>query len=181
MSSTLFRFHLTPDLIDSIVLSMALKLLNFNLGGVKMGCKKTIYMSDDLEKVFFGMTREGESPAWSDLVSMFVNNGIHLFRENLPDLTEEEWQEILNVYAGSHGVLAVRPYRVASDLMDHYALIDVNDHPMPELVKKVHAMTQVEQFSLLMAVKIFWSNDWSDTGRLKDVIRDIKMFPWEGE
>jgi len=136
-----------------------------------MGIKKSVFLSDQTEAIIRKMSRD--DPEWSRIINQTLSAADWVFRQSLPEFTPAEWQVILNTYAGTCDSLQVQPYRVASDLMDDLGLLDVNDHPNADLVKRIHGMTQAEQFAILTFVQIFWSNDWSDAKDFSEIIRRI--------
>lgn len=138
-----------------------------------MGIKKSVFLSDESERIIRLMSRDDDQPQWSQVINQTMSAAYWVFRESLPEFTPAEWQMILNTYAGTCQSLQSRPYRVASDMMDDLGLIDVSDHPMPGLVKRIHGMSQAEQFAILMFVEIFWNNNWNDAADFSEVISRI--------
>lgn len=126
--------------------------------------KKSVMLHDNAVEIMQKHTRvdAGEQIAWSKLVNRGIITGDWLYRQSLPDLTDAEWQVILNAYAGTCETLDNHPYRIASDLMDDLGIIDVDQHPQPELLRRLHGMNQAEQFAVLVFVERFWTRDWSD-------------------
>jgi hypothetical protein len=112
------------------------------------------------------------------LWSAAINGGFEalgwLSQELLPDLTDAEWQLILNTYSGClldyH-----RPLRIASDIMDDLGAIDINDldADTAAVVRKCHAMSQPEQFAVLDFVSQFWAGDWSDAEDFQAIVSKI--------
>lgn len=139
-----------------------------------MGTKKSVMLSDMTVAIMQTMTDKRNPDtaiAWSNLVNRGIIINDYLFRESLPELTQEEWQVILNAYTGTIGSIEHPPFRIASDLMDDLGLIDVEKHPNSELVKRIHNMTQVEQFAILSFVERFWNNHWDqDFDEIKRII-----------
>jgi hypothetical protein len=136
-----------------------------------MATKKSVFLSDYTVKWIEYTTKkklngeEIEGAKWSESINATFEQFRFLIRGSLPELTMEEWTIILNVYAGcyfpAHGV----PCRIASDIMDDIGefSIEAVEKLMPEkaeLIRKVHAMSQLEQLAMLYFVQIFWSNDW---------------------
>ncbi len=137
-----------------------------------MGKKTSVYLSDQTLNIM-EKSRDKRNPdsavAWSNIVNRSITICDFLFREHLPDFSASEWQAILNAYAGTIGNIEHPKYRVASDLMDDRGLVDVNDHPESELVKRIHSMSQVEQFAILMFNEIFWCGDWNDCADFDEI------------
>ena len=128
-----------------------------------MSMKKSVMLSDHTVAIMQSMTDkrdQGSKIAWSNLInrSLVVND--YLARVSLPDLTDDEWTVILNAYAGCVGSIENPPFRVASDLMDDQGLVDVEQHSNPDLVKRIHSMSQSEQFAILVFVEKFWFGNW---------------------
>jgi hypothetical protein len=138
-----------------------------------MGIKKSVFLSDQTEQIIRKMSRDDDHPQWSNVINQTLAAADWVFRESLPELTPAEWQVILNAYAGTCDTLQVQPYRIASDLMDDLGLIAVDDHPNADLVKRIHGMSQAEQFAILTFVQLFWSNDWNDVPDFSEVIKRI--------
>jgi hypothetical protein len=129
-------------------------------------------ISDQTLKIMQSMTDQRNpdtSIAWSNLVNRAIVVNDYMARTHLPELTDGEWQVVLNCYAGTCGSIEHPPYRIASDMMDDLGLINVEDHPSADLVKRIHAMSQVEQFAILSFVEKFWSADWSHVEGFDDI------------
>jgi len=140
-----------------------------------MSLKKSVILGDHTVAIMRACTRHDiDGPAWSNLVNRAIVVGDYLFRESLPDLTPAEWQTILNVYAGTVGSIEHPPYRIASDMMDDLGLIDVDQHPDADLVRRIHGMSQCQQYAILSFVERFWGNDWNHVENFQDVITAIK-------
>lgn len=136
-----------------------------------MATKKSVFLSDytvswiEITTKKMLNDQELDGPKWSEAINATFEQFRFLLRESLPELSADEWQIILNVYAGTyfpaHGV----PARIASDIMDNVGEVDIAnvDKLMPEyavLIRRVHAMSQIAQLAILYFVQIFWSNDW---------------------
>lgn len=149
-----------------------------------MATKKSVFLADFTVNWINDTTtkklngEELDGPKWSESINATFEQFRFLLRDALPDLDQNEWQTILNVYAGcyfpAHGV----PARIASDMMDNLGECDLAavEKTMPDyaaLVRKVHAMNQVEQLAILYFVQIFWSNDWK-MGEWGDIVKAIR-------
>lgn len=142
-----------------------------------MSTKKSVLLTDHTVAIMQACTDKrnpDNSIAWSNLINRSIIVNDFLFRESLPDFSVEEWQAILNTYTGCYGILEHPPFRVASDMMDNRGLINVDDHPDTELVIRIHAMSQAEQFAILSFVERFWCNDWDHVEDFNEVIETIK-------
>ncbi len=131
--------------------------------------KKSVSLSDQAVAAIQMLSLDSKRPEWSRVINQQIEASMWLFRSSLPDLSDAEWEYILNAYAGSWEPMKFPPYRVASDLMDHEGVLDVNDHPMPDLVRRIHAMSQAEQYAILMFVQMFWRNDWNHHGTFGEI------------
>jgi len=138
-----------------------------------MSIKKSVFLSDQSESIVRKMSRDDGYPQWSGIINQTMSAADWLFRQSLPEFSPDEWQIILNAYSGTCDSLQCQPYRVASDLMDDLGLLDVSDHPNADLVKRIYAMSQAEQFAILTFVQIFWSGDWNDVADFSEVIASI--------
>jgi len=141
-----------------------------------MGLKKSVMLADDTVTIMDKCTDKrnpDNAIAWSNLVNRGIVICNHLMKSSMPDLTNQEWQEILSVYAGTCGSLENPPFRIASDMMDNLGLIDIDKHPNKDLVKKVYEMSQAEQFAILSFNEQYWHGDWntcSDFAEIKNKI-----------
>ncbi len=141
-----------------------------------MSIKKSVMLTDHTVAIMEACTDKrnpDRAIAWSNLVNRGIILGDFLFKSSLPKLTADEWQDILNTYSGTFGVLEHPPFRIASDMMDNLGLIDVNDHPNSELVKRIHNMSQAEQYAIMCFVERFWNNDWNHVRDFNEIIEII--------
>ena len=142
-----------------------------------MATKKSVFLCSHTTDWINATTAnpdKGEGPHWSESINATFEQMRYLLRGALPDLSQDEWQIILNTYAGSyfpaHGV----PARIASDIMDsigEVSLDNVETH-YRALVEKVHAMSQLEQLATLYFVQIFWSEKRANN--FDEIIESIK-------
>lgn len=150
-----------------------------------MATKKSVFLSDQTVGWIESTTKktlndqELDGPKWSEAINATFEQFRHLLRGAFPDLSMDEWQMILNVYAGcyfpSHGV----PARIASDMMDNLGEIDIAqvEQTMPDyaaLVRKMAAIPQLQQLAILYFVQIFWSNDWK-MKEWPEIVAEIKL------
>jgi len=136
-----------------------------------MGIKKSVFLSDQSEQIIRSMSRDDKHPQWSEIINQTLSAADWIFKQSLPNFTPAEWQVILNAYSGTCASLQCQPYRVASDLMDDLGLLEVDQHPNVDLVRRIHGMSQAEQFAILTFVQIFRSNNWNED--LPEIIRTI--------
>jgi hypothetical protein len=142
-----------------------------------MALKKSVFLSTRTAAWIESITKKeshGEGPKWSEAINATFDQFRFLLKSELPELTMEEWEVILNVYTGcyfpAHGV----PARIASDMMDNVGAIDLSElsAEYSEMVKKVYAFSQVQQLAILYFVQIFWSCNWK--GEWSEIVEQIK-------
>lgn len=94
-----------------------------------------------------------------------------MMRMSLPDLTEADWQEILNVHNGVY-IDLTPPHRLASDMLDCYGAISIEEltPAQADLAKRLHAMPQVQQAAILWTCRQFWSQP-RDFGTLMEMVQ----------
>lgn len=137
--------------------------------------KKSVMFSELTQDYIAARTRSDDNIAWSEALNEGFKALKWLSQQALPELSAEEWQIILNAYAGSI-VSFNPPYRVASDLMDDVGAISIEELE-PEyaaLVKKVHSMDQMGQYAIMDFVQKFWAKDWSDKPDFAAIAAEIK-------
>ena len=127
-----------------------------------MGTKKSLMLADATVRYMQNRTRDGEDILWSQLVNEGFKQLSWLTQQALPVLTPAEWEILLNVYAGSW-LEFQPPFRIASDIMDNFGALELSElePAVAELAKKMHALSQVEQYSIMEFVRIFWTHDWN--------------------
>lgn len=135
--------------------------------------KKSVMFSESTVNYIEARTKEDDEISWSKALNEGFKALQWLTKEALPDFDAQEWQAILNVYAGSF-IEFNPPFRIASDMMDDAGAIALEELS-PEyaaLVKKVHGMSQLQQFAILDFVQKFWSKSWD--GDMSEIIKQIK-------
>lgn len=142
-----------------------------------MSTKKAVFLSDYTANWIQSTTTiesHAQGPKWSESINSTFDQLRYLLKTSLPELSIDEWEIILNVYAGSyfpaHGV----PARIARDMMDNVGACSIEElsHDYAKLVKKVHTFSQTQQLAILYFVQIFWVNDWS--GSFDEITKSIK-------
>jgi|SRR5690625_2359700 len=137
--------------------------------------KKSVMFSDGTQAYIAARTKGGlDEISWSKALNEGFKALKWLADQALPDLSADEWQVILNAYAGSI-VSFDPPYRVASDLMDDVGAISIEElePSYAALVKKIHGMSQLEQYAIMDFVQKFWSRDWNGMS-WDEIVRTIK-------
>lgn len=137
--------------------------------------KKSVMFSDATCNFIRDRNKAEDEIMWSRELNEGFKALSWLTRQSLPDLAVADWEVILNVYAGSW-IEFQPPFRIASDIMDHFGVVDINDLD-PELrlqVVRLHGLSQPQQYAIMEFVRVFWSHDWSHTKDFKEVIWQIK-------
>lgn len=127
-----------------------------------MGIKKSIMISDSAVSFIENRTRGDIGISWSQSVNKAVTDLKSLCVAMLPELTEAEWVMLLNVHNGSYlQDFTIFPLRLASDVMDCYGVVELSglDESHQALVRKLHGMSQAEQYAILDMVQKYWSFD----------------------
>lgn len=139
-----------------------------------MSLKKSVMFSDQAVTYITARTRDQNDIAWSQSVNRTFEAVEWLSRYLLPELNQQEWELILNTYAGCITDFH-RPLRIASDMMDNFGEVDINDLS-PEIagvVRKCHALSQPQQFAVMDFINVFWSRDWSSFKNWDDIYNHI--------
>lgn len=120
--------------------------------------RKSIYFNDKSEN--FVKNRTVDDANYSAYVNFSFEVIEHLSKSEKPLLSDEDWVEIFNVYAGSDLTRYALPFNLAKDLLDHYGATLPRDLPdnCVKLVERLADMTQAEQFSVFDNVRVFWAN-----------------------
>lgn len=137
--------------------------------------KKSVMFSDNTVSYIQSRTRHESEIAWSQALNEGFKALSWITRQALPELTTGEWTIILNVYAGTW-IEFHPPFRIASDIMDNFGEVDITklDDDIANLVKKVYAMSQIEQFAIMSFVQIFWANNWNGEPDFDAIAAKIK-------
>lgn len=137
--------------------------------------KKSVMFSEQTQDYINARTKAEDDISWSVELNESFKSLQWLSSQLLPELTPSEWEVLLNVYSGSIVEFQI-PYRISSDIMDHYNVLEVTelDKGIGDCVRKVHALSQPEQYATLDFIKKYWANDWSDADNFDDVITQIK-------
>jgi len=142
-----------------------------------MSTKKAVFLSDRAAEWIQATTKKDhpaqDGPKWSESINATFEQLRFLLKSSLPELTIDEWQIILNVYAGTYFPAHGIPCRIASDMMDNIGEISLDNvnEEYAKLVRKLYAMSQLEQLAILYFVQIFWSGKWS--GEWDEIVKHI--------
>lgn len=123
----------------------------------KKMAKKSVHLTKETENYLAERTQQGETPNYS----AFINNAFSVLSEiakECPEINENEWIELYNVYTGSDLTRLALPLNLAADLLTHYGATVPNQTPYPELVNKLATLRQAEQFALIDKVRVFLAN-----------------------
>lgn len=137
--------------------------------------KKSVMISGLSVAYMQARTRYGEDISWSQNINEGFRALSWITRQSLPVLTPAEWEILLNVYAGSW-LEFQPPFRIASDIMDNWGALELSqlDPAVAELAKKMHGLSQVEQYSVMEFVRVFWSHDWTKEPDFDAIVTKIK-------
>lgn len=84
----------------------------------------------------------------------------YLAQAEQPKISDADFVELCNVYAGSDLERLRYPFNLARDLLDHYGALDINalSSARKDLAIRLAALSQAQQFALLDRVRVFWVN-----------------------
>lgn len=127
------------------------------------GFKSTTYFNAHSAGIIQARTSQGEKANVSGTTNELLRRYDWLIRASLPELTDNEWQTLCNVYAGCWLGEFVPPARIASDMMDDVGAVALEglEPDYAALVRKAHGWTQAEQLAVLDFIQRFWCADWS--------------------
>lgn len=119
--------------------------------------KKSIHLTH--ESVAY-MAARAEEINYSAAINAAFEQLEHLARVEMPNLDDADFSEICNVYAGSDLSRIPLPLNIAADLLTHYGATVPSQLPAETaaLVDRLAHMNQVQQFSIVDKVRIFWAN-----------------------
>lgn len=140
-----------------------------------MSIKKSLMLSDLTVSHITARANDQSEILWSQAVNEGFKALSWLIRESLPDLLEDDWEKILNVYAGS--IIEFQPpFRIASDIMDHHGALELQQlaADWASLAVRLHGMSQAQQYAIMEFVRVFWSHDWTQEPDFKSIITKIK-------
>lgn len=142
-----------------------------------MAIKKSVFLSEQTANWITETTDKGEGPKWSESINATFEQFRFLMKINLPELSEDEWEIILNAYEDCHFPAHGIPARIAQHIMEDQGAISLDTLKLLKpnhatLVEKVHTMSQTEQFAILYFVQLFWSKQWP--GEWSETVTAIK-------
>jgi len=110
---------------------------------------------------------------WSDIINRAIVIDDHISKNNLPELTNNEWGQILNSFLADSIKFQLPPFNLASDLLNGMGIYNENAHPNSSLIHRLNKMSQAEQYAILVFIEKFRWTDLTDCGdfdRVKSVI-----------
>ncbi len=119
--------------------------------------KKSVHISQTAEIYISDRTLQGENKNYSAHINNAFEQLAHLAKSEKPELSQTEWVELYNVYAGSDLTRLVMPFDLADDLRTHYGTLPQD---LTVLYNKLAGMTQSQQFAALDAVRLFWASGY---------------------
>lgn len=119
--------------------------------------KKSVHLSNQTER-FINERTLSDSPNFSGQINSAIETLAHLAQAEKPALSDSEWTELYNIYAGSDLTRLVLPLNLAKDMLDHYGATVPSQLPDQQaLIERLAAMTQVQQYAIIDAVRVFWA------------------------
>lgn len=140
-----------------------------------MSIKKSVMFSDATVSFIRARNKTEDDIMWSQALNESFKALSWLIRESLPDLPVDDWEKIMNVYAG-RWIEFQPPFRIASDIMDHHGALELQQLELDwaSLAIRLHGMSQAQQYAIMEFVRVFWSHDWTQEPDFKSIITKIK-------
>lgn len=148
-----------------------------------MGLKKTIQISDQavawvLSRADLDAQEQGSAGySWAAGLNGAVSDLSWLLGRLVPDLPVTTWQVLLDAYAGHYwDGMRVAPYRLASDVMDHYGALSLEElePEIAEAVRQLHGLSQPQQHAASELARLFWIHQGRLEGSLGEMIEQCK-------
>lgn len=119
--------------------------------------KTAVHLSKGALQYVTDRTPQGEQKGLSAHINNAFEQLAHLARAEKPELSQAEWIELYNVYAGSDLTRLTLPFDLADDLHTHYGTLPQD---LTALYDKLSGMTQAQQFAVIDAVRLFWASGY---------------------
>ena len=119
--------------------------------------KTAVHLSKGALQYVTDRTPQGEQKGLSAHINNALEQLAHLARAEKPELSQAEWIELYNVYAGSDLTRLTLPFDLADDLRTHYGTLPQD---LTALYDKLSGMTQAQQFAVIDAVRLFWASGY---------------------
>lgn len=121
---------------------------------------KKIHLAAVAEDYINRRTHHSEPPLLARHVAAAFEQLNHISATSRPELSDDDWREIYNIYAGSDLTVLRLPLNLAADLLDHYGATDQNRLPKncTALFNTLAALPQAQQFAVIDAARLFWAS-----------------------
>jgi hypothetical protein len=119
--------------------------------------KTAVHLSKTALQYVTDRTQQGEQKGMSAHINNAFEQLAHLAQAEKPELSQAEWIELYNVYAGSDLTRLTLPFDLADDLRTHYGTLPQD---LTALYDKLSGMTQAQQFAVIDAVRLFWASGY---------------------
>ena len=119
--------------------------------------KTAVHLSKTALQYVTDRTQQGAQKGLSAHINNAFEQLAHLALAEKPELSKSEWVELYNVYAGSDLTRLAMPFDLADDLRTHYGTLPQD---LIAFYDKLEGMTQVQQFAVLDAVRLFWASGY---------------------
>ena len=138
--------------------------------------KKSVMLSPKTQEYIDARTREDEEVAWSETLNETFDMLKYISQCSLPELSKKEWDLILSVYAGHIQTPFRIPFRIASDIMDALGVIEIDEvvPEIKEIIKKIHKMSQAEQYAIMDFVRKFWAKKREDYTDWEALVKQVQ-------
>lgn len=122
--------------------------------------RKSIHLTEQSEQYVVDRTLQSETPNYSGNINTAFSVLAYLAQSEKPELTQDDWVELYNVYTGSDLTRIALPLNLARDLLDHYGATLPKDLPenCRPLLDLLGELTQAQQFAVIDAVRVFWAS-----------------------
>lgn len=117
--------------------------------------KTAVHLSDNTWQYITDRTPQGEQKGLSAHINNAFEQLAYLAKSEKPELSQTEWVELYNVYAGSDLTRLVMPFNLADDLRTRYGTLPQN---LTALYDKLSDMMQAQQFAVLDSVRVYWAS-----------------------
>lgn len=123
----------------------------------------------------YAQARFSGDPAWSQLLNGSTEALAAIAADALPELSEFEWGVILTVFSGGQGDF-VYPLNLAPRILSYFDALELSQlsENKQHLVRKVHSMSQAQQFALLDMCRKIYAAGNQGSGRLMALIEKLK-------
>lgn len=119
--------------------------------------KTAVHLSKTALQYVTDRTQQGEQKGMSAHINNAFEQLAHLAMTEKPELSQAEWIELYNVYAGSDLTRLILPFDLADDLRTHYGTLPQD---LTALYNNLKSMTQAQQFAVIDAVRLFWASGY---------------------